>query len=87
MSALCGGVPVTPDDLVLADDDGIVIAPRPQLDACVAKAEAIAQTETAVLASIHNNGDLIPHVTRLRNSEPSTLTITPPAWNRCAPAR
>jgi hypothetical protein len=30
-SAACG---VTPGDLVVGDDDGIVIAPRPQLEAC-----------------------------------------------------
>src|SRR6478752_7554175 len=35
-----GGLRVTPGELVLADDDGIVIAPREQLDACVPRAQA-----------------------------------------------
>ena len=35
-----GGVRVTPGDLVIADDDGIVIAPRAQLEACLERAEA-----------------------------------------------
>ena len=46
-----GGVRVTPGDLVLADDDGIVIAPRAQLEACLERAAEIERIEAAVLAA------------------------------------
>ena len=36
---LFGGVRVNPGNVLLGDDDGLVIAPRPQLEACLERAE------------------------------------------------
>src|ERR1700755_1960840 len=47
-----GGVRVSPGDLVLGDDDGLVIAPRAQLEACVERAEEIERVEAAVLGAV-----------------------------------
>lgn len=79
-----GGVRVTPGDVVVGDDDGLVIAPRAQLEACLARAAEIERTEAAVLAGIRGGQSLIEmtnlaeHVARLRAGEPSALAITPP---------
>jgi 4-hydroxy-4-methyl-2-oxoglutarate aldolase len=82
---VCGGVRVTPGDLVLADDDGIVIAPRPQLEACLERAAEIERVEAAVLRGIQGGASLLDmtnltdHVAALRRGEDSKLAITPPA--------
>src|SRR5262249_26312723 len=81
----CGGVRVVPGDLVIADEDGIVIAPRLRLEACLERGEAIERTEAAVLTGIQRGGSLIEmtnlvaHVAALRRGEKSSLAITPPA--------
>ena len=81
----CGGVRVTPGDLVLADDDGIVIAPRAQLEACLERAAEIERVEAAVLRGIQGGASLIEmtnlaeHVAALRRGEDSKLAITPPS--------
>jgi 4-hydroxy-4-methyl-2-oxoglutarate aldolase len=81
----CGGVRVTPGDLVLADDDGIVIAPRVQLEACLERAAEIERVEAAVLRGIQGGASLIEmtnlseHVAALRRGEDSRLAITPPS--------
>ena len=80
-----GGLHVTPGELVLADDDGIVIAPREQLEACVPRAQEIEAVEAEVLAATRRGASLIDmtnlreHVAALRAGEPSSLAITPPA--------
>jgi regulator of RNase E activity RraA len=80
-----GGVRVTPGQLVLADDDGIVIAPREQLEACVPRAREIEAVEAEVLGALRRGENLVEmtdlreHVARLRAGEPSALAITPPA--------
>jgi len=82
---VCGGVRVAPGDLVIADDDGIVIAPRAQLEACVERAEAIERAEAKVLGEVRVGGSLIDmtnlaeHVAALRAGQPSALAITPPS--------
>jgi 4-hydroxy-4-methyl-2-oxoglutarate aldolase len=35
---VCGGVPIRPHDLVLADDDGVIVIPREQAEPLLAKA-------------------------------------------------
>jgi regulator of RNase E activity RraA len=81
---LFGGVRVSPGDVVLGDDDGIVIAPRPQLEACLERAGQIEQVEAAVLAGIQRGESLVDmtnltdHVARLRSGEDSSLAIAPP---------
>ena len=82
---VCGGVRVEPGQLVLADDDGIVIAPREQLEACVERAEEIERVEAKVLGEARVGESLIgmtnlhEHVAALRAGEPSSLAITPPS--------
>ena len=82
---MCGGVRVTPGDVVVADDDGIVIAPRAQLEACVERAEEIERVEAKVLGATRAGGSLIDmtnlaeHVAALRAGEPSRLAITSPS--------
>jgi regulator of RNase E activity RraA len=82
---LFGGVRVQPGDVVVADDDGIVIASLPQLERCVERAEQIERAEAAVLVSIKGGASLIEmtnlvdHVAALRRGELSALTITPPS--------
>jgi regulator of RNase E activity RraA len=81
---VCGGLRVAPGDLVVADDDGIVIAPRERLEATLERAAEIERVEAAVLAALQSGTDLISltnlteHVARLRAGEPSTLAINPP---------
>jgi 4-hydroxy-4-methyl-2-oxoglutarate aldolase len=81
----CGGVRVNPGDIVCADDDGIVIAPLEQLQACVERAEQIERTEAKVLGEVRVGGDLIAmtnlteHVAALRAGGASALSITPPS--------
>ena len=81
----CGGVRVNPGDLVLADDDGIVIAPPAQLEACVERAEQIERVEAKVLGEVRVGSSLIgmtnlhEHVAALRAGEQSSLAITPPS--------
>src|SRR3954454_3204722 len=81
----CGGVRVNPGDIVCADDDGIVIAPLEQLQACVERAKQIERAEAKVLGEVRVGGDLIAmtnlgeHVAALRAGEASSLAITPPS--------
>src|SRR3954453_5328421 len=46
-----GGLRGTPGDLVIGGADGLAVAPRAQLEACVARAEEIERVEAAVLAA------------------------------------
>jgi 4-hydroxy-4-methyl-2-oxoglutarate aldolase len=79
-----GGVRVAPGDVVVGDDDGLVIAPREQLEACLERAAQIEQVEAAVLAGIQGGASLIEmtnlaeHVAALRRGETSTLAINRP---------
>jgi 4-hydroxy-4-methyl-2-oxoglutarate aldolase len=81
----CGGVRVSPGELVLGDDDGLVIAPRARLEACVERAEEIERVEALVLeatrggASLNDFTNLVDHVAALRRGEASRLKITPPS--------
>jgi regulator of RNase E activity RraA len=82
---LFGGVRVNPGDVVLGDDDGLVIAPRAQLEACLERAAEIERVEAAVLAGIQGGAsladmtNLAEHVARLQSGEASSLTIMPPS--------
>ena len=79
-----GGVRVSPGDVVAGDDDGLVIAPRAQLEATLTRAQEIERVEAAVLQAVQSGTDLLSltnltdHVAKLRAGEPSTLAITPP---------
>ncbi|MBH0777809.1 RraA family protein [Nocardia bovistercoris] len=78
-----GGVPVAPGDIVMADDDGIICAPRARLEACVEQAQNLERTE-AVLRDRMNHGrsliemsNLADHVAALSSHRRSVLTIEP----------
>lgn len=77
----CGGVDVSPGDVVFADDDGIVIAPPERLEAALEAGEAIARAERAILAAMARGERLRDltsydeHVARLDRGEPSALAF------------
>jgi 4-hydroxy-4-methyl-2-oxoglutarate aldolase len=41
----CGGVQVSPGDVVVADEEGVVVVPHPQLESVLSKAQARAATD------------------------------------------
>jgi 4-hydroxy-4-methyl-2-oxoglutarate aldolase len=47
----CGGVEVSPGDIVFGDDDGLLIATRERIAAALEAAELIGRSERALLAS------------------------------------
>ena len=77
----CGGVDVAPGALVVADDDGVVIAPPERLAAALDAAEAIARSEQAILAairrgrSLHDLTSYADHVAALDRGEESGLAF------------
>ena len=83
---LFGGVRVSPGDLVAGDDDGLVIAPRAQLEATLERAQEIERAGGGRARRPSQSGtdllsltNLTDHVARLRAGEPSSLSITPPS--------
>jgi regulator of RNase E activity RraA len=77
----CGGVDVTPGDIVFADDDGVVIAPAQRLRDALGTAEEIARAERAILRALgrgetlHDLTTWAEHVGRLDAGEPSSLAF------------
>jgi regulator of RNase E activity RraA len=75
---------VSSGHIVVADGDGMVIAPPAQLEACLELAARIERTEAAVLAGIEGGASLVEmtnladHVAALRSGQQSKLSITPP---------
>lgn len=66
----CGGVVVTPGDLVLGDDDGVTVVPRALCDEVLPAAEAQVAKEAAVIAKVRTGvttaeiqGITVPEVT------------------------
>jgi 4-hydroxy-4-methyl-2-oxoglutarate aldolase len=78
----CGGVDVTPGDVVFGDDDGVVIAAPERIASALDAAEAIARSERAILAALgggrtlHDLTNYGEHVTRLDRGEASRLAFT-----------
>ena len=77
----CGGVEVSPGDIVFGDDDGLLIAPAERIAAALETAEVIARSERAILAAqargealqdLTNYGE---HVAALDRGEASTLAF------------
>ena len=48
----CAGVPVSPGDLVAIDGNGVVVVPRPEAGAVLARAQRLLETEQAVQARL-----------------------------------
>jgi 4-hydroxy-4-methyl-2-oxoglutarate aldolase len=60
----CGGVEVSPGDVVFGDDDGLLIAPADRIAAALEAAEQIARSERAILAA-QERGEGLPALTSL----------------------
>jgi 4-hydroxy-4-methyl-2-oxoglutarate aldolase len=78
---VCGGVEVSPGEIVFGDDDGLLIAPADRIAAALDTAELIARSERAILAeqargeSLHKLTNHDEHVTALDRGEPSALAF------------
>ena len=79
VTVTCGGVEVTPGDLVFGDDDGLLIASEERIAAALDTAEAIGRTERTILAAqargeaLHSLTNYDDHVAALDRSESSAL--------------
>jgi 4-hydroxy-4-methyl-2-oxoglutarate aldolase len=76
----CGGVDVTPGDIVFGDDDGVAIAPAERFEAALEIAEAIGRAERTILervrgdeASLHDLTNWREHVAALDRGDDSAL--------------
>ena len=78
----CGGIDVTPGDIVFGDDDGVVIAPVALVEAALDLAETIAAKERALLAAmargapLHDGTNFVEHVAALDAGRESALAFT-----------
>jgi 4-hydroxy-4-methyl-2-oxoglutarate aldolase len=78
---VCGGVEVSPGDVVFGDDDGVLIAPAGRIAAALETAERIGRSERAILAaqargeSVHDLTNHAEHVAALDRGESSALTF------------
>ncbi len=74
----CGGVPVRPGDILFGDDDGIIVATATELEQLLVAAEAIKQTENAVIERLRAGESLLSvlnhreHAERLAAGDPSS---------------
>jgi 4-hydroxy-4-methyl-2-oxoglutarate aldolase len=77
----CGGVEVSPGDLVFGDDDGLLVASAERIAAALATAEAIARSERSILAAqargeaLHALTNHDEHVAALDRGEASALAF------------
>ncbi len=75
----CGGVAVSPGDIVFGDDDGLLIAAEDRIAAALETAEAIGRAERAILAAqargvaLHGLTNHAEHVAALDRGEASAL--------------
>ena len=78
----CGGVEVSPGDIVFGDDDGLLIASAERIAAALATAELIGRAERAILAAeargeaLHALTNHAEHVAALDHGEASALAFT-----------
>ena len=77
----CGGVEVSPGDIVFGDDDGLLIAAEDRIAAALETAELIGRSERAILAAqargeaLHDLTNHRDHVAALDRGEPSSLAF------------
>jgi 4-hydroxy-4-methyl-2-oxoglutarate aldolase len=77
----CGGVEVSPGDVVFGDDDGLLIAAAERIEAALETAELIARSERAILAaqargeSLHGLTNHAEHVAALDRGATSALAF------------
>ena len=78
---VCGGVEVSPGDIVFGDDDGLLIATAERIVAALATAELIGHSERAILAAqargeaLHGLTNHEEHVAALDRGEASVLAF------------
>ena len=78
---VCGGVEVSPGDIVFGDDDGVLIADAQRIAAALDTAELIARSERAILAAqargeaLHVLTNHDEHVAALDRGEASALAF------------
>jgi 4-hydroxy-4-methyl-2-oxoglutarate aldolase len=78
---VCGGVEVSPGDIVFGDDDGLLIAGADRIAAALDAAELIARSERAILAAqargeaLHALTNHDEHVAALDRGEASALAF------------
>jgi 4-hydroxy-4-methyl-2-oxoglutarate aldolase len=77
----CGGVAVSPGDIVFGDDDGLLIATAERIAAALETAELIGRSERAILAAqtrgevLHDLTNHREHVAALDRGEASALAF------------
>jgi 4-hydroxy-4-methyl-2-oxoglutarate aldolase len=77
----CGGVEVSPGEIVFGDDDGLLIAPAERIAAALETAELIGHSERAILAAqahgeaLHDLTNHDEHVAALDRGEASALAF------------
>ena len=77
----CGGVEVSPGDIVFGDDDGLLIATAERIAAALETAEMIGRSEQAILAAqergqaLHGLTNHAEHVAALDRGEDSALAF------------
>lgn len=79
----CGGVAVSPGDVIFGDDDGLIVASMAELERILPLAEEIQDKERAALERLHN-GDSLPtllnfdeHWAAVTKQSQSTLAFRP----------
>jgi 4-hydroxy-4-methyl-2-oxoglutarate aldolase len=78
---VCGGVEVTPGDIVFGDDDGLLVATAERIAAALEVAELIGHSERAILAAqargeaLHGLTNHDEHVAALDRGEASALAF------------
>ncbi len=78
---VCGGVEVSPGDVVFGDDDGLLIATADRIAAALETAELIGRSERAILAAqargeaLHEVTNLGEHIAALDRGQGSTLAF------------
>ena len=78
---VCGGVDVSPGDIVFGDDDGLLIAPAARIAAALETAELIGHSERAILAAqargeaLHGLTNHDAHVAALDQGDSSALAF------------
>jgi 4-hydroxy-4-methyl-2-oxoglutarate aldolase len=77
----CGGIEVSPGDIVFGDDDGVLVAPADRIAAALDTAELIGRSERAILAAqargeaLHDLTNHGEHVAALDRGEASALAF------------
>ena len=81
VTVVCGGVEVSPGDIVFGDDDGLLIATEERIAAALDTAEAIGRSERAILAAqaegeaLHALTNYDEHVAALDRGEIGALAF------------